>query len=542
MYRPEHRIATFRPSALLSLGALVGTIYSGARAPELKVRRRCSLLALLLATCSFANLAHGQIAYVQGAYSDPQSSSLTSVSVTYPSAQAAGDLNVIAIGLQGAVASPIAAVTDSAGNTYTVAVGPTLSNYSGGGDTQVIYYAPNIVASAANANTVTVTFNSSAYWPDVRIVEYSGVATTNPIDVTATAWGNSDTTGNADSGPFTTTNANDLLYAAVFTESSTLGAGSGFTSRMITDPDDDSVEDQIVTSAGTYDATAPQYEDAHYWIMQVVAFKAATPGGGDTQPPTTPGGLTATAASSGEIDLGWTASTDNVGVTGYLVERCQGANCTSFTQIGTASGTSYADTGLVAATTYLYRVRATDAAGNLSSYSNTASVTTPASGGGGGGGGDTQPPTAPTSLSATPTSASQIGLSWTASTDNVGVTSYLLERCQGSGCSTFAQIATPGSTSYSDTSLTASTTYSYRVRATDAAGNDSGYSNTASATTSATGGSGPGGGGGGGSGPTTSTYVYDTNGHLITVTTASGITTQYTYDAAGHLVSISSSP
>ena len=58
-----------------------------------------------------------------------------------------------------------------------------------------------------------------------------------------------------------------------------------------------------------------------------------------------------------------------------------------------------------------------------------------------------------------------------------------MERCQGAGCATFAQIATPTGTSFSDTGLTAGTSYSYRVRATDAAGNLGGYSNTASATT-----------------------------------------------------------
>ena len=100
----------------------------------------------------------------------------------------------------------------------------------------------------------------------------------------------------------------------------------------------------------------------------------------DTQPPTAPGNLTATAVSGTQINLSWTASTDNVGVTGYLVERCQGAGSTSFCQIGTTTGTTttYNDTGLTAGTTYSYRVRATDAAGNLSPYSNVATATTPA--------------------------------------------------------------------------------------------------------------------------------------------------------------------
>ena len=73
-------------------------------------------------------------------------------------------------------------------------------------------------------------------------------------------------------------------------------------------------------------------------------------------------------------------------MTGYLVERCQGAGCTNFAQIGTTTGTTYNDTGLTASTSYSYRVRATDAAGNLSPYSNVASATTQP---------DTQPPTAP---------------------------------------------------------------------------------------------------------------------------------------------------
>jgi hypothetical protein len=98
---------------------------------------------------------------------------------------------------------------------------------------------------------------------------------------------------------------------------------------------------------------------------------------------------------------------------------------------------------------------------------------------------DTTAPTAPTNLSATTQSSSQINLSWTSSTDNVGVTGYRVERCQGSSCTNFAQIATPIGTSYSDTGLSANTTYRYRVRAADAAGNLSGYSSIVNATTQA---------------------------------------------------------
>ena len=195
----------------------------------------------------------------------------------------------------------------------------------------------------------------------------------------------------------------------------------------------------------------------------------------DTTPPTAPANLVAAAASSTEINLTWTASTDNVGVTGYKVERCQGVGCANFAQIASPTGTTYNDTGLTPATSYSYRVRATDAAGNLSSYSNRASATTLAA-----------TLTVPTNLTATGASATQINLSWTASTETGGsISNYLVERCEGTGCTNFAQVASPAGTTYSDTGLAASTSYSYRVRATDTAGNYSEYSNVATATTQA---------------------------------------------------------
>ena len=196
----------------------------------------------------------------------------------------------------------------------------------------------------------------------------------------------------------------------------------------------------------------------------------------DTTRPTAPTGLTGTAAGPTQINLGWTASTDNVGVAGYQVERCQGAGCTNFAQIATPTATTYGDTGLAASTTYRYRVRAVDAAGNLSTYSNVTTVTTPAVL-------DTSAPTAPSALTATAAGSSQVNLSWTASTDNVGVAGYRVERCQGTGCTNFVQVGTPTATTFSDTAVLPSTTYRYQVRAVDAAGNLSPYSAIAIATT-----------------------------------------------------------
>ncbi|MGC1614963.1 MAG: LamG-like jellyroll fold domain-containing protein, partial [Candidatus Acidiferrum sp.] len=201
-----------------------------------------------------------------------------------------------------------------------------------------------------------------------------------------------------------------------------------------------------------------------------------TPSAPDTTPPTAPTGLSATPISPNQINLSWTAPTDNIGVTGYLLERCQVSGCATFSQIASPIGTTYSNTSLTASTSYAYRVRATDAAGNLSSYSNVVSVVTPSAP-------DTTAPSAPAGLAATPISASQINVSWTASSDNVGVTGYLLERCQGSGCTSFSQIAVQAATTYADSGLSASTSYSYRVRGTDAAGNLGSYSNAASVVT-----------------------------------------------------------
>src|SRR5437660_1171338 len=89
----------------------------------------------------------------------------------------------------------------------------------------------------------------------------------------------------------------------------------------------------------------------------------------DTTPPTTPTGLTAAAAGSTGANLSWSASTDNVGVTGYIVRR-------NGVQVATPTATSYADTGLSAATTYSYTVAARDAAGNISPDSASVSITT----------------------------------------------------------------------------------------------------------------------------------------------------------------------
>src|SRR5438046_2814009 len=155
----------------------------------------------------------------------------------------------------------------------------------------------------------------------------------------------------------------------------------------------------------------------------------------------------------------WSASTDNVAVTGYIVKR-------NGSQVAMPTATSYSDSGLSDATTYSFTVAARDAAGNVSARSAVVSVTTA----------DAPPPSTPAGVVATAAGATTINLSWIASTDNVGVTGYIVKR-------NGTLVATPTSTSYADTGLSSATTYSYTVAARDAAGNVSSGSASASATT-----------------------------------------------------------
>jgi chitodextrinase len=182
----------------------------------------------------------------------------------------------------------------------------------------------------------------------------------------------------------------------------------------------------------------------------------------DTTPPSAPGNLGASASAPNEIDLSWTASSDNVGVVGYRISR-DGA------QIATVTGTSYADRGVQPNTTHSYTVVAYDGGGNVSANSNTASATTPR---------DTQAPSAPANLSASAPSASRVDLSWTASTDNVGVARYQIFR-------NGVPLGTSTTNSYSDTTVSAQSTYSYIVTAQDSSNNSSPPSNTAVVTTPA---------------------------------------------------------
>jgi hypothetical protein len=187
------------------------------------------------------------------------------------------------------------------------------------------------------------------------------------------------------------------------------------------------------------------------------------------EPPAAPSNLTANPFNASEIDLAWIDNSGNE--TGFKIERCTGAGCTNFAQIATvgANVTRYSNTGLSASTTYTYRVRAYNAGGD-SDYSNTASATT------------LTLPAAPSNLTATGVSRTQINLAWKDNSNNEQ--GFAIERCRGAKCTNFVLIANPGAdtTTYSNTGLSRNTTYRYRIRAYNKAGYST-YSNIATGKT-----------------------------------------------------------
>jgi chitodextrinase len=179
----------------------------------------------------------------------------------------------------------------------------------------------------------------------------------------------------------------------------------------------------------------------------------------DGAPPTVPTGLSGRPLGGSRIDLSWQASSDNVGVAGYRIYRDGAA-------VGTSGSTNYSDTGLDSTTRYCYTVAAYDTADNESGQSAQVCATTE----------DTIDPSVPGDLAVTAVSGNQINLSWTPSTDNVGVDLYRIYRDGTLTSST-------SSTTYSDSDLNPGTQYCYAVAAVDGAGNESGQSNEVCDTT-----------------------------------------------------------
>lgn len=209
----------------------------------------------------------------------------------------------------------------------------------------------------------------------------------------------------------------------------------------------------------------------------------STPPPADTTPPTLSGG-----SPTGTLPADTTSTTMRVTTNENATCRYSTTASTAYSSMTntftTTGSTSHSTmlSGLANGQTYNRYIRCQDTAGNATTadYTVTSSVASATS--------DTIPPSAPGTPTTSNVTSIGLTLNWTASTDNIAITGYRVERCQGSSCTNFAQVGTPTGTTYNDTALTASTAYRYRLRATDAAGNLSGYSSIASATTGTGGG------------------------------------------------------
>ncbi len=258
VYRDGALVRTTRSTSVTDTGLSASTAYSYTVAALDYANNASVPSAPLLVTT-----AGPSPAFVQQSYATPQSPQ-SQVHATYSEAQTAGDTNILAIGWNDVTAS-IASVVDSGGNVYQ----PALATYRGSGMSQAVYYSSNIAAAPAGSNQVTVTFNQAAVFVDLRITEYARVRHANPFDGGVSANGNGS---NASTSPLAVPAASELLFAAGMTGAVFTGPGPGFTSRIITSPDGDIVEDAIAPSAGSYNATAPL--NGGTWLLQLAAFRA----------------------------------------------------------------------------------------------------------------------------------------------------------------------------------------------------------------------------------------------------------------------------
>ena len=176
----------------------------------------------------------------------------------------------------------------------------------------------------------------------------------------------------------------------------------------------------------------------------------------DTINPTAPTNVSVVSSTCTSVTLSWTASTDNVGIQKYTV-----CNVTDLETIDTGSNnTTYTVTGLQPDESYSFTVQALDTSGNGSPSSSMVTGTTPA---------DTVHPTAPTNLTVVSSTCTTMTLSWTASTDNVGIGNYTI-----SNVTDLENIDTgSNNTTYTVTGLQPNKSYSFTVQCLDTSGNGS---------------------------------------------------------------------
>ncbi len=360
-------------------------------------------------------------------------------------------------------------ITDSYGNTWLPLSGPA---YKVGTESfpmeGELFYAPN--ATTGTGHTITVGLSQSE--PLVMsIVALSGDNIYSPIDAYSFVTGDNGTRSKyIASSPLTTFQPNDLLVGIIKGfDPNTYTAGTGYTVQSASAGTNFSAETGTASSAGSYTSSFTA-SNSDFWQTVVAAI----------------------APKATEAALSWTASTGGT-IANYYIERCTGLSCSNFSQVASVSGSTvtYTDATISSGTVYNYRVRAQNSGGTYSPYS-TVQVLSPII------------PYVVSSLTATPART----LAWNASAESGGsISQYSIERCTGISCSDFSQIATTPSTSYTDASAVAGTTYNYRVRAQDANNSYGPYSVAATASIPAYFDNSADGGNNGGS-TTSLTYSY----------------------------------
>jgi large repetitive protein len=271
------------------------------------------------------------------------------------------------------------------------------------------------------------------------------------------------TTPTAPPAPSTPTVTSSSSTSADISWSAVAGASSYQVQRSVSGAGNFSVIGANVTGTTMHDSGLTPGASYDYQVI-------ATNAGGNSAPspiatvttvPGQPGLLSTTSKSASEIDLTWTAAP---GATSYDVQRGPGGSGTFPTDLGTVTGTSFADTGLSAGASFDYQVVPLDAAG-AGAPSNTATATTL--------------PAAVAGLAATAKSATEIDLSWSSAT---GAATYVVQRAPH-GTTNWATVSSGASaTSFADITVSPGTSYDYQVAGVDAGGAGA-FSATQSATT-----------------------------------------------------------
>lgn len=398
------------------------------------------LLALLLSWVSPAWATFAEVGGGTQRATNSIASNVDSTTLAFPSNVTANNLLVV-WGSAWANLTPSAITVTGTQGAYTVVSCPgTTDSFR------------NFIAfrrsTTSSAETVTVDPAGTGAYITFTIDEFTlGNGQAPVLDATGSC---TNGTGTAVSGTVTTTVANALILGVLSgTEGQTITPGGSYTQAGEREPTHPhSAVFRVATTAQSYtvDWTLGAATSGA-WAMHAIALRESTP---DTQAPTQPQGLNCTGQSISTIACTWSASTDNVGVADYVLERSP-AGCATFAQIATPTVTSYTDTNLSTNTTYCYRVSARDGASpqNVSVVSATFSAAT--------------------------LTTRQATLTWT---NNGTYTNIVVQRCPGSACSNFVDLATIGGTQtlYID-SNSPTPVAGYRVRATLTGAPDSAPSN-----------------------------------------------------------------